>query len=74
MNFVKVVSLLNNLINLPMTRINEMTTNTTANPSNSIFRFINNAGRLGIKSGSLKYLIVESKTTLLIEAANPLRV
>ena len=44
-----------------------------ANPINKTFRFITKTGRSGINSGSLKYRIVESKITLLIDALNPLR-
>jgi hypothetical protein len=43
------------------------------NPTSKILRFINKDGKFGIKSGSLKYLIVESKIMLLIEALSPLK-
>ena len=41
-------------------------------PSIRTFKLISRFGRFGIRSGSLKYLKVESNITLLTEAFNPL--
>src|SRR3972149_1019205 len=55
-------------------KINEKVTmiKRTDKPSIRTFKFINSISGLGRGVGSLKYLIVESKITLLIEALNPL--
>ncbi len=48
--------------------------NTDANESKSMLRFIASDGKSGRIFGSLKYLIVESKMMLLIDALNPLNI
>ena len=58
--------------NNPITITNAAIASTTAKPSINTFRFINKMSASGTGVGSLKYLIVESKITLLIAALNPL--
>ena len=58
--------------NNPITITNAAIASTTAKPSINTFRFIKNMSASGTGVGSLKYLIVESKITLLIAALNPL--
>ena len=48
--------------------------NTEANESKSILKFMKSDGKSGRIFGSLKYLIVESKMILLIDALNPLNI
>ena len=60
--------------NIPITIVKAVITTIIDRPSISIFRFINKISVSGTGVGSLKYLIVESKITLLIAALNPLNI
>ncbi len=55
-----------------ITIVKAVITRIIANPNINTFRFINKMSASGTGVGSLKYLIVESKITLLIEALSPL--
>ena len=55
----------------PSKRMKEMIVIIDARVNIRMLRFISKVGMLGIKSVSLKYLMVQSNTTLLIEAARP---
>ena len=58
--------------NLPIKIISMIITSVKERPSISTFKFINNISASGIGVGYLKYRIVESKITLLIDALNAL--
>jgi hypothetical protein len=58
--------------NIPAIIVKAVITRIIAKPSINTFRFINKMSASGTGVGSLKYLIVESKITLLIAALNPL--
>jgi hypothetical protein len=60
------------LRNIPITITNAAIARIIAKPNINTFRFINKMSASGTGVASLKYLIVESKITLLIAALNPL--
>lgn len=58
--------------NLPDKIMKDTITTIIDKPNMRTLRFIKNVVKSGMGVGSLKYLIVESNITLLIEALNPL--
>ena len=71
-NLINQFSLSNNRENFPDRIRKETITIIIDKPSIRTLRFIKRISASGIGVGFLKYLIVESKITLLIEALNPL--
>jgi len=60
------------LRNFPISKMSAIIVNKIAIVIIRVFKFITSDGKFGIRVGSLKYRIVESKITLLTDALNPL--